>query len=124
MVHFIRYWLPAIVYCTVIFVQSSYPVPYKIPQFHFSDKLMHVIAYAILGALICRAASSVKRWHNRWGILFLISAVAATAYGLSDEWHQSFVDGRSSELSDLIADFVGSLAGSCVFARLLHMRSQ
>lgn len=122
MVHFIRYWLPVIVYCTIIFVQSSYPSPEQLPRFPFSDKLMHAIAYGILGALICRASNSVDQWRHNWGVLVLIGVVASTVYGLSDEWHQSFVDGRSSELSDLIADFAGGLAGSVIYVWFLRMR--
>jgi len=36
----------------------------------------------------------------------------STLYGLSDEVHQAMVPGRSSELADVIADFVGSAAGA------------
>jgi VanZ family protein len=119
---FIRTWLPVIVYCTAIFVQSSYPTPDEIPHFAASDKLLHVLAYGILGALVCRAANTVGRWRHRWGMLICIGVVAATMYGASDEWHQSCVAGRSAEFTDLIADFVGSIAGSITYVWFLHIR--
>jgi VanZ family protein len=119
---FIRNWLPVIVYCTAIFVQSSYPSPDQIPSFGYSDKLMHAMAYGILGVLICRAANTAGRWHHRWGVLVCIGWVAASLYGASDEWHQSFVEGRSAEFTDLMADFAGGLAGSVIYVSLLKMR--
>lgn len=119
---FIRYWLPVIVYCTIIFVQSSYPSPDALPRFAFSDKLMHLLAYGILGALVCRASNTIVRWRHRWGALVVIGLMTATLYGASDEWHQSFVAGRSAEITDLIADFVGGLAGSLAYVSFLHSR--
>jgi len=35
-----------------------------------------------------------------------------TAYGCSDEWHQSFVPGRDADLRDVWADAVGAVAGA------------
>lgn len=119
---FIRNWLPVIVYCTAIFVQSSYPSLDEIPSFAYSDKLMHVAAYGILGALVCRAANTVGRWRHRWRALVFIGVVAATLYGASDEWHQSFVAGRSAEVTDWIADVVGGLTGSVIYVSVLQMR--
>ena len=38
--------------------------------------------------------------------------VIAVAYAASDEWHQSFVPGRSPDAADWFADAVGALAGA------------
>jgi hypothetical protein len=38
----------------------------------------------------------------------------AVAYGITDEFHQSFVPGRSAELYDLYADAVGAIVGTAV----------
>jgi VanZ family protein len=35
----------------------------------------------------------------------------ATAYGATDEWHQSFVPNRHAEFRDLQADALGACAG-------------
>jgi hypothetical protein len=67
MVNFIRYWIPVIFYCAIIFVQSSFPSPEKLPSFPHSDKIMHAIVYSILGALICRASNTIDLLHRRWG---------------------------------------------------------
>jgi VanZ family protein len=46
-------------------------------------------------------------------ILALITIAFCSLYALSDEWHQSFVPGRSSDVLDWIADTLG--AGFSVF---------
>lgn len=118
---FVRYWLPLVGYCTIIFVQSSFPTPEQLPSFKFSDKVQHIIAYAILGILFCRAFNTVHWWRHRWGLLFLFGVVATTAYGLSDEWHQSFVKGRNADAADVIADFVGGLIGCWLYVMCVHL---
>jgi VanZ family protein len=35
----------------------------------------------------------------------------AILYGLSDEWHQSFVPGRTPDVWDLVVDAIGALTG-------------
>ena len=119
---FIYSWLPVIGFCTLIFVQSSFPSPEQLPTFKFSDKLLHMTAYAVLAILFCRAFNGANRWRNRRRVLFLFSVAATTAYGLSDEWHQSFVPGRNAEIGDAVADFAGSLIGSWIYLCYLQVR--
>jgi VanZ family protein len=109
---FFRYWLPVAVLCGVIFVQSAYPLPGHILHWPNSDKLLHMGVYGVLGALICRALSTVGRLSaGKWPLL-MCAVVLTTLYGLSDEWHQSFVPGRDASAADLLADFIGAIAGS------------
>ncbi len=119
---FMRYWMPVVVFCAIIFVQSSFPIPETLPHFPYADKLMHFFAYGFLAALVTRAFNSHSRWRHRWDVLFLFSVTAATLYGLSDEWHQSFVSARTSDMGDVLADFVGSIAGSWIYIRILRYR--
>ena len=119
---FISNWLPVIGYCALIFVQSSVSTVEQMPPFPYSDKLLHFIAYGIMAALFCRAFNSTERWRRRSGHLFLLSVIATTLYGLSDEWHQSFVPGRAATAGDALADFAGSLAGTWLYLRYLSQR--
>jgi VanZ family protein len=52
----------------------------------------------------------------RWSRVTVLRAAAAvvlsTLYGVSDEWHQSFVPGRSPDVLDVAADAVGSTIGA------------
>ncbi|MEJ2154974.1 MAG: VanZ family protein [Desulfobacteraceae bacterium] len=116
--------MPAIGFCILIFVQSAFPSPEQLPSFQYSDKLLHLTAYAILAFLFCRAFNSTGRWRNRRRMVFLFGVVAATLYGMSDEWHQSFVPGRFAEIGDAMADFAGSLVGSWIYLHYLSRRSR
>jgi VanZ family protein len=41
----------------------------------------------------------------------VFAILVSVLWGLSDEIHQAFVPGRSSEVADFVADVVGSVAG-------------
>lgn len=120
---FIGYWLPVTTLCAVIFIQSAYPPLAQIPTWPHIDKLLHLCAYGVLGVLICRALGTIGPLNaNKWRLL-VCTVVLTTLYGLSDEWHQSFVLNRDASAADLLADFVGALAGSTVGLKLLlHFR--
>ncbi len=49
-------------------------------------------------------------------VLLLISVLAATLYGVSDEFHQYFVPGRCASAGDLFIDMIGSSCGAAVAA--------
>ncbi len=70
------------------------------------DKLQHMILYAGFGFLL------YFTFRNSSNALFFkyafwFSLIVGTAYGASDELHQSFVPGRTASLLDLAADFAG-----------------
>ncbi len=117
---FIRHWLPVIVWCGLIFFQSAFPPPEQVPRWPHFDKLLHFGAYGLLAALICRALNTAALFHGKPVRLITCGIVLTTLYGLSDEWHQSFVPGRSAELADLLADFAGALVGSTICVKLLR----
>lgn len=78
------------------------------PQFSNSDKVAHFGAYGLLATLVCRVGSGWK--GALWGLLL------ASAFGVSDEWHQSFVPGRSSDVFDWVADTVGATLAVSLYA--------
>jgi VanZ family protein len=116
---FAAYWLPVISYCLIIFIQSAFPSPDVFPHLPHLDKLLHATGYALLGALFYRALRQSDRFINRPGWLLAISVAAATLYGASDEWHQSFVAARQADILDLLADFIGSTLGGAGYAALI-----
>ena len=82
-----------------------------IRHFPLRDKGIHFLEYAVLGWL-CAAASS-RTWPSASAWRTAAFAVFISAlWGLSDEIHQAFVPGRSSEVADVIADLFGSMAGA------------
>jgi VanZ family protein len=107
-VHRIWLWGPPIAQTAVIFVASSIsdlgPLPGGV-----SDKSGHSFGYAILGVLLLRALAGGRLSGVTWRRA-LVAIALSTLYGLSDEFHQRFVPGRSPELLDLVADAVGASA--------------
>ena len=100
-------WAPALVYAAALFVASSRSELPSIVALVW-DKLLHAGAWTGLTLLLLRAT------HRGRGPLrplpTLAAAAIAIAYGMSDEYHQSFVRGRDPELDDLAADSVGAPA--------------
>lgn len=115
---FTIYWLPVVIYCLAIFIQSSFPASPKIPEWNGVDKLLHGLGYAFLGILFCRA---FKQQFPRKSIPFILflSIVSTGLYGLSDEIHQAFVPFRSADSLDVLADLVGGTLGVFLYHRLV-----
>ncbi|MBT8367954.1 MAG: VanZ family protein [Deltaproteobacteria bacterium] len=112
---FTFYWLPLIAYCVLIYIQSDHPSPESIPSFRFSDKLLHFVAYAVMGVLFYRAYQTLP-FKNNIQLVMLLSMISASLYGISDEIHQSFVPLRDAQLLDAISDTLGAICG----VRLYH----
>jgi len=116
----IYYWLPVIIYCLLIFIQSSYPSPENIPNLPYIDKILHFIAYAILGVLFFRAFRT-QRVKENINLVIMLSIISSSLYGLSDEVHQHFVPSRNADIMDFFADVAGSICGVYVI-KFIHDR--
>ena len=116
---FVLYWLPALLYCLLIFIQSSYPVTQSLPSILHMDKLAHAAAYALLGFLIFRAFQST-RIQKSAVLLVILSALASSLYGISDEIHQYFVPSRTADIVDVAADIMGSFMGAIAAQIILN----
>jgi VanZ family protein len=111
----------AIAWAALLYWASSRPNPFPfLPGRLLShDKLLHAGAYAVLAALVLGAIASGRR--GAVGAV-LLAASLATAYGATDEWHQSRVPNRDADAKDLAADAAGALAGAAVAAVILRRR--
>lgn len=116
-----RAWLPAVLYCAVIFLLSALPAQ-RMPEGGFwrFDKLIHAVVYAGLGLLFLRALGLRHARLGRLGAA-IVAVLGATLYGASDEWHQSFVAGRQASILDLLADAAGAAVAVGV-ASLVRLR--
>jgi VanZ family protein len=88
-----------------IFVASSLSDPPKPSQ--LPDPSLHALAYFVLCALLIRACAG-GAWRGVSAARLAIAWAVAVIYGASDEWHQSFVPGRTPDLSDVFADAIGA----------------
>ena len=118
---FVFYWLPLILYCLFIYIQSANPSPDQIPSIPFIDKVLHGAAYGIMGILFYRAYQTLRIKDNIH-MLMLLSVVSASLYGISDEIHQSFVPFRDAEVADVIADILGAVGGVFLYQMLIVSR--
>jgi len=103
-------WLPAIVQMAVIFAASNVPNLTELPG-GLNDHVGHFVGYAILSALVIYALAS-GRWTGVTAGACARAVLISTAYGISDEFHQRFVPGRSPALDDIAADAAGALAAA------------
>jgi VanZ family protein len=115
---FFTYWFPILVYCLLIFLQSSRPSLNITPDWPFIDKVLHFVAYALLGALFLRAFHTTRIKHNL-KLLIMLSVILSSLYGISDEIHQSFVSYRTADAMDALADILGSIAGVYLYQKTL-----
>lgn len=90
----------------IIFALSSIPDLGALPG-GVSDKSGHALGYGILGVLLLRAFAGGRLSGVTWRSV-LLAIAAATAYGVTDEFHQAFVPGRSPDALDVVADLLGA----------------
>lgn len=116
------FWLPAVGWATLLFVLSSQPVLPSPPG--INDKLAHALSYGLLGVL-CLVGLTTGRWDRVTRRRCLVAVLLAVAYGITDEFHQSFVPGRSPDVADLVADGLGaSLAVGLLGASAILFRGR
>lgn len=105
----VRRFLPPLVVMAIIFTVSHQPGDQlSLPAFPGSDKLAHAAAYGLLALTLIGAFNQSVR-QSRPGSVVVITCLWSLAYGLSDEFHQSFIPGRSVSGFDVLADLVGAL---------------
>ncbi len=96
----------------LIFYLSSLPKP-PVPHLDWknTDKLYHFLGYTALGFLVVRAFlhTSPKIFL---GSPWIAAVLVVALYAASDEWHQSFVPGRTSEIADWGVDCLGGVLGT------------
>ena len=135
-----KHWLPVALWMGVIFIMSTDlgsgahtsrlieplvrwirpdTTPEEFERVHFLvRKSGHLAEYAVLTLLLLltlkhslpRPATTAK-WS--WPAAGLV-LVTAAAYAATDEWHQSFVPGRTATLRDVLIDSGGALLALAV----------
>lgn len=102
------YWLPAIAYMLAIFIMSSFPAPEpakQVPIF-LEIKIVHIVEYGLLCALIIFALLNTTK--APLGQLLVFAVLLTVLYGISDEAHQAFNPTRTARWQDITANFIGS----------------
>lgn len=74
----------------------------------FIRKSAHFVAYSVLGFL---TAHTVRLFLHKNFSTIVTSFGITILYAISDEFHQTFIPGRSGEVRDVIIDSAGSFTG-------------
>ena len=136
--HFLKYWLPLLIWLAVIFVDSTdlmsaehtsrfiVPIllwlkpgmtPETLRSILFAmPKCAHVSEYAILALLLWRALRSGSALRAKISMLFGGVLLGCAVVAASDEFHQSFVKSRTSSVRDVLLDIAGALIGLLICA--------
>jgi VanZ family protein len=102
--------------------------PHATPQtldylHHIIRKCAHFVEYFILSLLILRGIRAGRReTHLAWAA---IAILLVAGYAAIDEFHQSFVPGRTAKVSDVLLDTSGGITAQAVaalFALWYHVR--
>lgn len=109
-----------VLYCGFIYwisSRSTLPTPM---WFENQDKIFHAGAYGLMGIFAWRCFRHVISTPI---ILGLLTVTFCSLYGVSDEWHQSFVPGRDSSYKDWIADTVGAIIAAYLTPKIHTQKS-
>jgi VanZ family protein len=130
----LRYWWPALVWAVVIsgfstgaFTSTNtghyiipilrFFLPHAAPEtldflHHIIRKCGHLTEYFILSMLILRGIrAGEKGLYLRW---VLVTILIVACYAALDEYHQSFVPGRTAAVGDVLIDTSGGIAAQIV----------
>jgi len=132
----LRIWWPAIVWAACIFsfstsaFTSEHTSRFIVPLLHwlfpswsaetldtahfFIRKSGHVTEYFIFSLLILRGIRHGRKGTKLGWALAAVGVVAG--YAALDEFHQSFVPGRTAAFSDVLIDTAGGIAAQVVAA--------
>jgi VanZ family protein len=104
---------------TAFIISALVRPPAEIPRFEWlvypgADKAIHAILFFVEAALLRWSFSEINRKKQ---VVFIIIFCALLGGGLELVQHQ-FVEGRSGDAFDFIADVVGALAALWLSAKL------
>lgn len=103
---FLKYYFPAVIWAGVVFYFSSIPsLQFALPSTAeeiILRKGAHFVEFAILAILLWRAFYGGYKFYPRYAFWWVF--ILAALYGASDEFHQTFVVGRTGKVIDAIYD--------------------
>jgi VanZ family protein len=120
-----RYSLLTVAYLAVIYGLSSIPglgAPEHSPLFLLVMNLGHAPLFAGFGYCVVKSLQRVGQSWARYALTLAVGGVCAAL----DEWHQSFVPGRTASLGDWVTDLAGiglMLCALHLYARGMEARS-
>jgi VanZ family protein len=134
----LKYWLPLVIWLSVIFVASTnlmsaehtsrFLVPFLLwlkpglsPQtiwviLILMRKGAHAAEYAVLALLLWRALHSIPVLRTKTLMVFATVVLGCALFAASDEFHQTFVKSRTPSVRDVLLDISGAILGLLIVA--------
>jgi VanZ family protein len=117
-----RPWLFALIgWAGIIFLLSSFPNPPGPGGPEWQSYAAHTVEYAVFAFLAARLLAAIRPPWPRWR-LALAAWTLAVLYGVSDEFHQSFVPNRHASALDVAFDALGAAVGVGLGLAVLRFR--
>lgn len=107
----VRALAPLALMALIFYLSGQESVGPELPA--FTRVIAHFSEYALLAALW---AWALGPWLGRRAIP--AAAAIAMLYAISDEFHQSFIEGRDSDPVDVLVDWCGIVVALWVVSRL------
>ena len=112
-----KYFIFALL-CTLLIIYMSSIPSYSIPgNKSLAKKIIynfaHVPVYAIITILWLKTFRREDSSMLSPATIYILLGLCL--FAASDEYHQSFVDGRTASLGDICLDFLGIITGFCMF---------
>ncbi len=111
--------LPAIAWMAFIFAMSSRE---QFPQsFGVSASMLAIVAHMVLYGILATLLLLIVDRNGSASWSTMLAAIAGAAlYGVSDEFHQSFVPGRDASIFDVVVNTIGATIAVVAWP---HLRS-
>jgi VanZ family protein len=102
-------WLPAVAWAGLIFFLSAQPDE-TFEKLGLQGQLLsiggHLVVYFVLMVLLVLALRYSSNLSSRQ--VYILAFLIVALYGLSDEYHQTFVPGRTATMADWFVDLIGA----------------
>lgn len=107
---------------TIFFLSHQTGDSLHLPSFPGADKLAHMLAYGVLAVTVLWFFG--KNGTVRMRRTAQLTVVLCLVYGLTDEFHQSFIPLRSVSGLDILADTAGAAVIAITWYRSLWLRQK
>ncbi len=113
-------WLPAIIWMALIFYLSAQSWPLGKTPSPALSYVAHFCEYAVLAFLLFWAQLSRGSWNGNLRTGLALSFALSVLFAATDEYHQSFVSGRTASWLDFATDAGGAAFALAVIGRWGH----
>ena len=117
-------YTPLVIHWISIFFLTTIPTKSFPKIFAYDDKAKHLIAFLVLSFFLTLALRVQNKYRLLKEKFIVFTLLICSFYGIFDELHQLFVPGRSAEVLDWVADFVGTLIGIYLANKIIKKYSQ